>query len=400
MPDYPYLIIGGGMTAAAAVKGIRSVDESGPIGLISAEVHPPYDRPPLTKSLWKDAPTASIWSGLEDVAGLDLHLGRRVERLLPDEKRAVDASGIIYGYDKLLLATGGDPIRLPFTGDDPRIIYYRSVDDYWRLRARIQDAGRIAVVGGGFIGSEIAAALAMNDQPVVMAFLEETIGAGRFPPDLGRFLNDYYRERGVDVRGGMKIVDVQPGDDRVRLVFEPVDEGAKEEVEADAVVIGIGIKPGTGLAEAAGLRVDNGIVVDATLQTSAPDIYAAGDVARFPHPALDGYLRVEHENNAKRMGKLAGQNMAGQNERYDYLPFFYSDMFDLGYEAVGELNNTLNLHAVWEDPNRKGIVYYYDDDGTIRGVLLWNTWGKVKDARALIGQKVDLQDGKLVNGID
>ncbi|HWC59198.1 MAG TPA: FAD-dependent oxidoreductase, partial [Verrucomicrobiae bacterium] len=155
---------------------------------------------------------------------------------------------------------------------------------------------------------------------------------------------------------------------------------------ADGVVAGLGIEPSTDLAAKAGLKVENGIIVDAFLQTSVPDVFAAGDVASFHNPALDQRLRVEHEDNANTMGKMAGRNMAGKREPYDHLPFFYSDLFDLGYEAVGELDSKLEIVVDWKTENREGVIYYLRE-GRVRGVLLWNTWGQVDNARELISSK-------------
>ncbi len=151
----------------------------------------------------------------------------------------------------------------------------------------------------------------------------------------------------------------------------------------DAVVAGIGIEPNIELAESIGLTTDNGVVVDEFLRTSNPDIYAAGDVAAFYNPALGKRMRVEHEDNANSMGRLAGRNMAGMIEPYDHLPFFYSDMFELGYEAVGEVDSRLETFADWKRPNEEGVVYYLKD-GRVRGVLLWNVWEQVEAARKLI----------------
>ncbi|HET7663534.1 MAG TPA: FAD/NAD(P)-binding oxidoreductase, partial [Rhodanobacteraceae bacterium] len=164
------------------------------------------------------------------------------------------------------------------------------------------------------------------------------------------------------------------------------------ELAADVVVAGLGVTPNVLLADKAGLDVDNGIVVDAHLRTSEPDIWAAGDVANFHNPALDRRLRVEHENAAISMGHLAGLNMAGGDGVYDTLPFFYSDLFDLGYEAVGLLDNRLEVFEDWKVPMREGVVYYLDD-GRVRGVLLWNVWGQVEAARQLIAHpgEIDME---------
>jgi len=158
------------------------------------------------------------------------------------------------------------------------------------------------------------------------------------------------------------------------------------EVTADLAVAGLGIVPNTDLGQQAGVKIDNGIVVDEHLRTTVADIYAAGDVANFYNPALDMRLRVEHEDNANTMGRAAGRAMAGSNEPYDHLPFFYSDLFELGYEAVGELDSRLQSFSDWKEQFREGVVYYMKE-GRVRGVLLWNTWGQVDAARALIAEK-------------
>jgi 3-phenylpropionate/trans-cinnamate dioxygenase ferredoxin reductase subunit len=380
MPHYMYLIIGGGMTADAAIGGIRKVDPTGTVGLIGAESHPAYDRPPLTKGLWKDKSLESIWRK-SDRQEVSFHLGRQAMTLDAANQRVTDDQGTVYTYDKLLLATGGTPRRLPFGGAN--IIYYRTLDDYQRLKALTLHSQKFAVIGGGFIGSEIAAALTMNGKSVVMAFPGEGIGGHVFPADLSRFLNDYYRQKGVEVLAATRVTgwELRQG----KPVLKTESAQGDREVMADAVVAGIGIQPNVDLAKAAGLEVDNGIRVDRGLRTRDPDIYAAGDVANFYNPALDQRLRVEHEDNANTMGTLAGQAMAGQTVSYDHLPFFYSDLFDLGYEAVGEVDARLETVADWKEPYRKGVIYYLRD-GRVRGVLLWNVWQQVDSARKLIAE--------------
>jgi 3-phenylpropionate/trans-cinnamate dioxygenase ferredoxin reductase subunit len=378
MTHYRYLIVGGGMTAAAAVSGIRQADPEGSIGLVSQESHPPYNRPPLSKGLWKGKPIEKIFRKT-DQPGVELHLDRTVTSLDPAAKMVVDDLGESYTYDKLLLATGGTPRQLPF--GDGELIYFRTLDDYYRLRGQINGRRRIAVIGGGFIGSEIAAALAGAGQDVVMVFPNSGIGGAMFPTDLSQFLNDYYREKGVDVRPGEKVAWIERRGEQLMLQNQDDDE-----IAAEAIVAGIGILPNTELAQSAGLPVDNGIIVDEYLRTSQPDIYAAGDAANFFNPLLDKRLRVEHEDNANTMGKLAGLNMASSRpEPYRHLPFFYSDLFDLGYEAVGELSSHLETFADWQEKYRKGVIYYLDH-GSVRGVLLWNVWDQVDAARKLMAE--------------
>ena len=303
MAHYPYLIIGGGMTADAAVRGIRELDPNGPIGLIGAEADPPYARPPLSKALWKGEPFESVWRKTTEL-GVDLHLGRRAMSLDLPRKKVVDDRGTDYTFDKLLLATGGTPRRLPFGGDE--VIYFRTLEDYRRLRALAGPGKTFAVIGGGFIGSEIAAALAMQGCKVTLLFPDEGIGARLFPADLARFLIGYFGEKGVDVRPGEQVTGIAQSGSRLA-----VETKSGLRVDADAVVAGIGIVPDTDLAAAAGLEVQDGIVVDERLRTTHPDVFAAGDVARFFAPALGTRIRVEHEDNALTMGRAAGRAMAG-----------------------------------------------------------------------------------------
>ena len=377
MTSTRYLIIGGGMTAAAAVEGIRDVDSTGPIALISAEEDAPYDRPPLSKALWKGKSLDTIWRKTEN-RGVEFHLGRVVKEIFPRQNRVVDERGDVFTYQKLLLATGGRPRRLAFGHD--QIIYFRTLSDYRRLRALSETGRRFAVIGGGFVGSEIAAALALNGKEVVMIFPGKDIGDRVFPAPLAQFVSSFYRQKGVEVLAGEEIVAVETrGDQRV------LKTNTNREIRVDGVVAGVGIEPNVELAQAVGLEVENGIVVDEFLRTNHPDIYAAGDVAAFFNPALGKRIRVEHEDNANSMGRLAGRNMAGQSEPYHHLPFFYSDLFDLGYEAVGEVDSRLETFGDWQRPNEEGVIYYLQN-GRVLGVLLWNVWEQVEAARQLIAE--------------
>lgn len=377
MTTYQYLIIGGGMTAAAAVDGIREVDATGSIGVISAESDAPYDRPPLTKGLWKGDPLDAIWRKAKGKAP-ELHLDCVVKEIRRKEKQVIDRDGNIYSYEKLLVATGGRPRRLPF--DDDQIIYYRTLADYRRLRALCEKGDRFAVIGGGFIGSEIAAALAMNGKKVTLIFPGHDICDRLFPRELARYVSGIYKEKGVELMPGEKVVASEAHGNQHALKTT-----SEKAIVVDAVVAGIGIEPNIELAESIGLTTENGVIVDEFLRTKEPDIYAAGDVAAFYSPALKKRMRVEHEDNANTMGRLAGRNMAEKSEPYDHLPFFYSDMFELGYEAVGEVDSRLETFADWKRPNEEGVIYYLKD-GRVRGVLLWNVWEQVEAARKLIAE--------------
>ena len=386
MPEYKYLIVGGGMTADAAVNGIREIDPKGSIGVISSEDNPPYNRPPLSKGLWKGEAPDSIWRGT-DKQSATLHLGRKAQALEPSQKTVTDDQGSAYRFEKLLLATGASTRTLPSGGQS--IIYYRTLDDYQNLRALTEQGKRFAVIGGGFIGWEIAAALAMHGREVVMLFPEEAIGSRMYPAELARFLSDYYRQKGVNVVAGSEVASVETiGHASL------VKTRSHGEFPVDGVVAGLGVAPNVELAQAAGVKVENGIVVDESLRTSHADIYAAGDVANFYNPALEKRVRVEHEDNANTMGAAAGRSMAGKPEPYHHLPFFYSDLFDLGYEAVGDLDSRLDTVADWKELNREGVVYYVRD-GRVRGVLLWNIFGQVDAARDLISAEGPFRAGDL-----
>jgi NADPH-dependent 2,4-dienoyl-CoA reductase/sulfur reductase-like enzyme len=307
---------------------------------------------------------------------VDLHLGCKAVKLDPSQYRVVDDQNGEYGFEKLLIATGGRPRHLPF--EEEGILYFRYLKDFKKLKEYAEKYNKFSVIGGGFIGSEIAAALAMNDKNVTIIFPEVGIGGLQFPEDLAKDLNDYYRQNCVRVLNGHQVKGIgREGDQWI------LETDQDRELTAEVVLAGIGIRPNTDLAAKAGLKVKDGIMVDPSLRTSHQDIFAAGDVARFYNPGLSKDLRVEHEDNALTMGEMAGRSMAGEDIEYDYLPYFYSDLFDCGYEAVGELNPDYEIISDWQESYQKGVVYYLDES-RVRGVLLWNVWGKVDDARNLI----------------
>jgi len=375
---FDYLILGAGMAGSAAAKGIRTRDEKGSIALLGAEPHPPYDRPPLSKDLWtgKKSPE-QIWRDIEGLRAT-LFPGRHATAIDTRAKAVRDDHGDHYRYGKLLIATGGTPRSIAGL-ENERVIYYRTLDDYHALRDALHAGMRVAVIGAGFIGSEIAAALAMNGAKVTLLIDGDFIGERVYPRALAEFVTKYFREKSVEIRKGSRVKGGSATDEGVTLQLE---NGGS--VEAAWLVAGLGITPNVQLAQAAGLKTDNGIVVDEQLR-AAPDIWVAGDAANYPDATLKERRRVEHEDAALTMGEHAGANMAGANASYTHLPYFYSDLFDLGYEAVGELDARLQTFEDWKEPFREGVVYYLKD-GRVRGVLLWNVWEKKDAARALIAQ--------------
>lgn len=391
--SYKYVIIGGGMAGASAVEGIREKDEGGSVLLVSSEPSLPYNRPPLTKGLW---------FGKEKVADIFAHdeafyRDRNVDLALGTTASGVDTSaGTVIlgddrrvGYGTLLLATGGAPRSLPIPGGDlPGVLYYRTLKDFEALHTRATKGTSAVVIGGGFIGSEIAAALNVNGVGVTMLFPEEYVVHRVFPEGLGRAIQGQFRERGVRVLTG----DTPTAIEADGSGYVTRTRGG-ESLKSDVVIIGIGITPGVELARSAGLAVENGIVVDDRLRSSDARVYAAGDNAEFPYTVLGTRTRVEHWDNALNQGKQAGRNMAGADEPYDYMPFFFSDLFEFGYEAVGEVDSRLKTFGDWQEENVTGVLYYLRDN-KVRGAMMCNVWDKVEDARALIrsGQTVSPDD--------
>jgi NADPH-dependent 2,4-dienoyl-CoA reductase/sulfur reductase-like enzyme len=365
-----HLIVGAGMTGDMAAKGIREHDSEGTITMVGADPNPPYKRPLLTKGLWQGAPEEKLWR--EAAENVELVTGRRILSLDLEAHTATDDAGEEYAWEKLLLATGANPREIPGAEG---VVWFRTLDDYRHVRKVAGDGAHVIVIGGGFIGSEIAAALVGNGARVTMLFPEPGIGFRLFPESLSTWVADYYREKGVEVLAGEMVSSVSG---------TQVQTQSGRTIEADAVVAGLGVVANTELAEAAGLEVSDGIVVDEYGRVPGhDDVFAAGDVARFPVAALGTSLRIEHEDHANSHGHAVGANMAGANAPYDHLPFFYSDLFDLGYEAVGLVDSRLEAVEDWQEPYRKGVITYLED-GKPRGVLLWNVWDKLDDARDLI----------------
>lgn len=380
--SYDYVVVGGGVAAASAVKGIRSEDPSGTIAVLGSEPDKPVYRPDLSKDLWlkEDATLegSSLAGDLDGDDAVDLVTDTTVTELDPGAHVVRLADGSSVGWGKLLLATGAEPRTLA-VGPGPRVIYYRTAADYRRLRDLVDAGSHVVVVGGGYIGSEITSALVQNDVAVTLVLDLEDVQEQMFPRALAASLTLAFQERGVTVVHGS----VAGGEETGEGVRISLDDGT--DITADAAVIGVGVLPRTGLAEAAGIDVDNGIVVDEHLRTSAADVYAAGDVASYPD-ALLGRRRVEHVDHAQKSGELAGRVMAGADETYDYTPFFWSDILDAGYEAVGETSSRLEMVEDWKDGEAGTGVVYYLSSGHVRGVVLWNVWDSVDKARGLIAE--------------
>lgn len=378
-----YVIVGGGLAGASAIEGIRAQDREGSILLLGRENFAPYHRPPLSKGLWFGRDTKEGLpvhpDGFYREQGVELLLRREAVELDAPGHRLWDERGVEHGYERLLLATGGKPRRLVVSGGEAEGVHYvRSLEDYLLLERRLDRFEHALVVGGGFVGAEMAAALRHAGKDVTFLYDHEYPLFRVLSRDLGMAVADLFRRQGVETVSEDQVVGIEEAQG---LLHARLAGGGT--IGTQLVLVGIGIEPEVDLAEAAGLDVDDGIVVDDHARTTDPDVFAAGDVTRFPCAALQRSLHVEHWDHAREQGRVAGANMAGADVAYEGLPYFFSDLFDLGFEAVGDLDPTLRVEAVWREPPREGVVFYLRDD-VARGVLLWNVRGAVEWARDLV----------------
>lgn len=376
--SYDYVIVGAGVAGARAVEGIRELDADASVAMFGTEATPPLYRPDLSKALWLEGNRKVSDSYLlADNVAVELHLNCGVTEIDPGGHSVTLADGKQVGYGKLLLATGSEP-RLGGVTPGPRVMGYRESADFEALHKVATPGAHIIIVGGGYIGAELTSALVQNDVKVTLVMVGDHVQANMFPEDLTAKVTAGFLNRGVEIIDAFFAGCTATADG----VTVTLQDGRA--LTGDAVVLGIGVTPRTGLAERAGLEVANGVVVDDHLRTSVPDVYAVGDVASYPDPLL-GRRRIEHMDNAETMGKAAGRIMAGEDVAYAHTPFFWSDLFDDGYEAVGRLDAMLETVLDWNADESAAVVYYLED-GHVVGVLLWNTWGSVDKALALIAE--------------
>jgi len=372
-----YVIVGASLAGAKAAEGLREQGYDGPVVLIGEETDRPYERPPLSKDylLGKaDRETMFVhplaWYAEHDI---DLRLGARVTGLDPAAHEVTLADGSRIGYAKLLLATGSTPRHLTIAGAGAGgVLYLRRVGDSDRLRATFATASRVAVIGAGWIGLETAAAARAAGVEVTILEAAELPLLRVLGREAAQVFAGLHRDHGVDLRFGVQVAEITASDglaDGVRLA-----DGTH--VPADAVIVGVGITPNVQLAAAAGLEVRNGIVTDARLQTSDPDIYAAGDVASAYHPVLGKHIRVEHWYNALHQPQTAARAMLGQDAVYDRVPYFYTDQYDLGMEYAG-----------YVEPGGYDLVVFRGDVPQREFIAFWLSGGRV-----LAGMNVNIWD--------
>ena len=356
--DVKYLLIGGGIACHAAAKQIRRTDPEGSILIAGEEPLPPYDRPPLSKEVLRGerTPEDIVFDSATALAEqrIELALGVRVESLDLASKQATLSGGETISFEKALIATGGSPIRLPLPGADLEGVHYlRTASDATAIAADAQPERTAVVIGGGFIGLEVAASLTQRGVSVTVIEALPHIWSRFADAELAGYFQRYCSDRGVVFRTSETVTELR-GEGRVSGVL--LKSG--DELVCDFVCIGVGIQPNVELAQTAGLTVDNGIVVDEFLRTSHPDVYAAGDVANYPDNIFQKRRRVEHWGHAEYCGQVAGRNMAGEESAYNFLTYVWSDIFDLRLEFAGDEteSDTVLRRGRFED-NRFTVLY-------------------------------------------
>jgi 3-phenylpropionate/trans-cinnamate dioxygenase ferredoxin reductase subunit len=388
------VIIGGGLAGAKAAEALREQGFQGAVTLLAAEPHLPYERPPLSKTYLAGGSTFDE----AIVHPADWYHENRIDLRLRTSATSVDAaahrvhldSGDAVSYDKLLLATGSVPRRLPIPGADADgVLYLRTREDSDAIRARFGDGKRLVIIGASWIGLEVAAAARDVGTHVTVIDVAELPLLGVLGPELAHVFADLHTSHGVDLRLGTGVSAITIETGRV----SGVQLAGGETVPADAVVVGIGVAPDVRLAESAGLALDNGVLVDASLRSSDPDIYAVGDIANHDHPVLGRRIRVEHWANALNQPPIAVAAMLGGDAQYTELPYFYSDQYDLGMEYIGYAPQGSYDRVVvrGELQGREFVAFWLDAQNRIKAAMNVNVWDVIDQITPLVrsGKTVD-----------
>ena len=388
------VIVGGGLGGAKTAGALRELGYTGALTLFAAEPHLPYERPPLSKGyLLGQSPIEDAtvypreWYAVHDV---DLRLGTRVEAIDPGAHQVRASDGSTTAYDRLVLATGAVPRKLPIAGADSAGVHsLRTQDDATRIREAFGEGRRLVVVGGGWIGLEVAAAARAAGTDVTVVEAAELCLYAVLGTTLATVFTELHESNGVHLQLSARLAEITTDGERVTGVRL---EGG-ETIPAETVVVGIGVTPDVSLAAAAGLEVDNGVLVDASLRTSDPDIYAVGDIANVDHPVLGERIRVEHWATALNQPAVAAAAILGADARWTDLPYFYTDQYDLGMEYIGHVPaGTPDDVVIRGDlATRELIAFWLAPDGRLLAGMNVNVWDVVDDIKALIlhGEPVD-----------
>ncbi|MDE9367922.1 FAD-dependent oxidoreductase [Luteipulveratus sp. YIM 133132] len=386
------VVVGGGLAGAKAVEALREQGFDGSLVLLAAEDRLPYERPPLSKEYLQTG------EGLDDTTvhprewydeqRIDLRLGQRATGFDPAARTVATSAGEHLAYDVLLLATGAQPRTLDLPGADlDGVLTLRTVADSDRLRAAFTEDARVVVVGGGWIGLETAAAARTAGASVTVLESLELPLLRVLGPRMATMFAQLHREHGVDLRTETEVEGFENDGSVTGVRLR-----SGEVLAADVVVVGVGAAPDVELAEAAGLRIDNGVVTDAHGQTSDAHVYAVGDVAQYPDALSGKDIRVEHWANALNHPAAVASGMLGKDATYDDLPYFFTDQYDLGMEYVG-LGKASDDVVVRGDLDKRELIAFWVRDGRVRAGMNVNVWDVVDDVKALIRSEkpVDLQ---------
>ncbi len=394
--DQTFVIAGASLAGAKAAETLRAEGFDGRVVLIGAEHERPYERPPLSKEYLRgEAGREKVYVHEESFYAdheIDLRLGRSAEALDTAAAELVLDDGERLRYDRLLLATGSEPRRLAIPGAELDGVHYlRTVGDSDALRARLDRGGSVVVIGAGWIGAEVAASARQRGLDVTVVEpasvpLERVLGA-----ELGAFYRDVHAEQGVRMLLGTGVEAFEGA-----TAVERVRTSDGRELGCDFVVVGVGVQPRTRLAEQAGLAVEDGIAVDARLQTSAPGVFAAGDVANAHHPFYGERIRVEHWANALHQGPAAARGMLGTADAYDRLPYFFSDQYDVGMEYAGFARSWDRVVFRGDPAGREFIAFWLVEDRIVAGMNV-NVWDVTDTIQGLIRERVAVDDGRLAD---
>jgi 3-phenylpropionate/trans-cinnamate dioxygenase ferredoxin reductase subunit len=386
------VVVGGGLAGGKTVEALRDNGYQGPVTLVAAEAHLPYERPPLSKGfLAGDDERDSVFVHDEQWYvdhHVTLRLGESVTAVDTGAHEVETSSGERLAYDRLVLATGSQPRRLDLPDLDDahreRVLYLRTLDDSERLKGWLREGVRLAVVGGGWIGLEVASAARGKEVDVTVVEMDSLPLQRVLGSTVAEAFAQVHRAHGVDLRTDVSVEGVAESGEGLRVALS---DGSQ--VEADVVLVGIGIVPDTALAEAAGLDVDNGVVTDAQLRTSDPDVFAVGDVANAEYPAVGRRLRVEHWASALNQPAVAARAIIGGADTYDLLPYFFTDQYDLGMEYHGIADPQRDRVVVRGALDGAFVAAWVGDDGRVTAAMHVNCWDDSDAVKELVGQPLD-----------
>jgi 3-phenylpropionate/trans-cinnamate dioxygenase ferredoxin reductase component len=385
MAKQTFVIVGAGLAGAKAAETLRTEGFDGRVILIGEEAERPYERPPLSKDYLRGDTDSKPY--VHDEAfyvehEIELLTTTTVERVDAAHSELSLASGETLRFDRLLLCTGAEPRRLPCMGADlDGVLYLRTIQDSEAIRARIDAGGRLVTIGAGWIGAEVAASASQRGCEVTLVEMADVPLERVLGREVGAIYRDIHTDHGVEFIGGAAVEAIE-GDTRVAAVR--LSDGRR--IEAESVVVGIGVEPRIKLAAAAGLELANGVACNERLRTSAPEIYVAGDVASAYHPLFDLRIRVEHWANALNQGPIAARNMLGQDETYARIPYFFSDQYEVGMEYSGYATEWDEVVFRGDPASREFIAFWLHRGRVVAGMNV-NVWDVTGAIQAMIRQR-------------